>query len=351
MDPATGILLLSLLIGAGAASYVGVAPHDRTYRASRGALGAGYAGLASGRSTAGRVFSRPPARSPGGSSIGRDVGWGLRQLWGGVRVTGSFFGALRPGYRQASNVAGAYRTQHPRTPILDHLRRWSRVQVRLPLPARAPGWLAGVNGTGAGVAWQRLVNRTTRGRAAVVGAAGGAGMFDRLPTAVQNRLAAIRRAGVTPATTAPTSGGTPPSTTSPVPSAAAPTESRGGNMTATADVPGLSVVTEFTNPSSMEPALEELGILAQQILTAQAALAEGLQDFVNGYAEAGFTTASLNETVMGLVETIDDQGQVHIPSFAERLPAVSEAIAEAQTLGEHGSQIEADGEVAAFKEQ
>src|SRR3954462_3759077 len=111
MEPTTLILLVSLLVGGATTGYVASTRNERAYGATRGATGAVRTGWASGRERAATSFSRPPASSEKGSSLGRDVGWFFRQLWGGVRVGGSFLGALPSGYKTSADAAINRRTE------------------------------------------------------------------------------------------------------------------------------------------------------------------------------------------------------------------------------------------------
>jgi hypothetical protein len=310
VEPTTALLLLSLLTGVGAVGYVGATARPRPYRATRGVTGAVRAGWTSGRGRAGTVFSRPPARPASGTTFGTDVGWGLRQLLGALRVGASFLGGVRHGYHPAADAASAR-----------FAARSDRVRARLSRLRHPtmPAWLTAV-----------------------------AAADERLRAAVRRRLVpgldapadATRHDDPTaPAAVANTD------TTEP-----APAGQNGATVTAAPEIPSLSVVTEFTSPGQMEEPLGELTALAEQIVNGLIALADGLNDFVNGYAEAGFTTDGLTDAIAGLVETVDDEGHVVPLSFLEHVAPVVEAIAEAKTLGEVGSQLGAEGDVEAFKE-
>jgi hypothetical protein len=337
MEPTTGLLLLSLLIGGATTGYVAASANTRAYGVTRGVTGAVRSGWTSGRGTASSAFSRPPSASSSGSSLGQDLRWALRQLWGGVHVVGTFFGALRTGYRTSADAATNRHAERRQ-------RRGDRSRIR-----QLYDWLV-PHVTGV----EEVDTTGTRPTAdEPTTATGRTSRKDRLMQVLADlrgfalvpfrRLSGRRRAvDYQPA---------PPEEAAPTPTDPATAGQNGANMTATVDIPGLAVVQEFSGPGAMEEPLVDLTQLNGRIADAMRHLVEGLHDFINAYAEANFATEALTAAVGALIEAIDDNGLINPITLAELLPAVQEAIDDAKGLGEAGSQLGAEGDIQAFEGQ
>lgn len=351
MDPVLFLLLVALVAAGGVGtSYLA---HDRTYRATRGALGAAQGGWTSGRAVASSAFSRPPARSQTGSSLGADLGWLLRQGWHTLRVGGHVVHGSVVGFRDGRRSAQV-RIDDGTRPTVSSVR--ARIpNARLPrprLPRRLLGRERGPNVDGTPTSDELPRVFVPDGHTFATDEEGYVYLLDPYNNVVARDMPASDHPAdlaltmqwladhVTPR---------PARSTTPTTNAASAAQN-GAPMTEIADVLDVDMPSEFENPGQMEEAVDLLRASAETLIAAQQALVEGLERFINAYAEAKFTTGALNDAVGALVESVDEDGVVNVGTFVERLPGVDEAVAEAKTLGEHGTEIEAEGDVTAFRE-